>query len=104
MSFEYVRPRTSPADEDVVEQAMAVWDRLTPSEQREVFVTVMQAVAAYGRTKDIDRLVKLTESIDGMVHLERQPGFTEARRAPTRGLGRPGDGVYVDELIRRLRE
>lgn len=101
---EVTRPGVPAKDDPQVKTAMAVWDELTGEEQRNVFEGVARAVTAFGRTKEIDHLVRLSQSVDEMVLLEQQPGFTEARRAPAADDSEPGEGVGIAEVIRRLRE
>lgn len=104
VAVEFTRPGVPGRDDPAIVQAMQVWDALTPGEQRSVFEGVARAVSAFGRTKEIDHLVRLSESVDEMVLLEQQPGFTEARRAPAADVGERGEGVGIAEVIRRLRE
>lgn len=91
-------------DDPQVKQAMAVWDGLSLEEQRNVFQGMAQAVTAFGRTKNVDHLVRLSQSINEMVLLEQQPGFTESRRTPTERSQDPGEGMGITEVVRRLRE
>lgn len=81
-----------------------MWDDLTAAEQREVFRKVARAVSDFGLTKDIDRLVRFAESIDGMVTLEQLPGYSEARRRTPVPPSEQGEGVGMAEVVRRLRE
>lgn len=104
MAVEYTPSGVPARDDPEIVQVMAVWDQLTAAEQRNVFEAVARAVSAFGRTKEIDHLVRLSESVDEMVLLERQPGFTEARRAPVERAGKPDEGVGIAEVVRRLRE
>lgn len=104
MAVEHAHPGTPPIDDPQVEQAMRVYDTLTGDEQREVFRTLYRTVAAWKATSDIDHLVRFAESVDGMVEVEAQPGFQQARRERAqRGLA-SGGGVDVGKLIGRLRE
>lgn len=104
MAMQYRRPGVPPADDPTILQAMTVWDNLTPQEQRNVFQGIVQAVTGFSRTKDIDHLVNLSQSVNEMVLLERQPGFTEARRNPPKEPEEPSESVGISEVIRRLRE
>jgi hypothetical protein len=104
VAVEFTRSGLPGRDDPAIVQAMEVWEKLTADEQRNVFEGVARAVTAFGRTKEIDHLVRLSESVDEMVLLERQPGFTEARRAPAEDDGEPGVGVGIAEVVRRLRE
>lgn len=104
MAVEYTSAGVPARDDPELVQVMAVWDRLTVAEQRNVFEGLARAVTAFGRTKDIDHLVKLSESVDEMVRLEQQPGFTESRRTPTKRSPDPGEGIGIAEVVRRLRE
>lgn len=104
MTANPTRAQTEPARDEMVDQAMAVWDGLTDGERREVFRKVARAVSAFGLTKNIDHLVKLAEGVDGMVTIEKVPGFSEARRRPPRPLAEQGEGVGMAEVVRRLRE
>jgi hypothetical protein len=61
-------------------------------------------VAVYGRTKNVDHLAKLAESVNEMVVLESQPGFTLSRRTPTKRDADQGEGMGIAEVVRRLRE
>ncbi|TDD97703.1 hypothetical protein [Actinomadura rubrisoli] len=103
MAVEYTRPVVPAEDEQVIAQAMAVWDALTPGEQREVFRSLAQVVTRYGRTKDVDALTRFAESVDGMVRLE---STTDLRRAirETRGApGKPAEVSFAD-MARQLEE
>lgn len=104
MAIENIPAGRPPIDDPEIVQAMAAWEGLTDLEKANVFQTVYRAVTAFGRTKDVDHLIRLSESVIGFVLLEQQPGFTEARRAPSRGPGKPDEGVGIAEVIRRLRE
>lgn len=99
-----VPPSQIAGDDPAIVQAMTVWKQLTPAEQANVFGAVMRAVTAFGRTKNVDHLVRLAESIDGMVLIEQQPGFVQARRAPVTPPARQGEALGIAEVIRQLQE
>lgn len=103
MAVEYVHPGTPAVDDPQVQQAMRVYDTLTGDERREVFRTLYRAVAAHQRTSDIDHLVRFAESVDGMVKLEAQPGFQQARREGANHKPEPGEGIDLDTVIGQLR-
>jgi hypothetical protein len=102
-----VRFGAAPGEDPQVDQAMAVYDNLNATEQREVFRTVYRAVAEYGRTRHVDHLIRLAESVEGMVRIEsHDPGAREAIR---RSAGSPlpssaAEGVDLDDVVKELRE
>lgn len=103
MSVEYWRPEVLAADKAMIAQAMGVWDALTAAEQREMFRSLAVVVAAYGRTKNVDDLVKLAESVDGMVRLESGTGLRQAIRETCGAPSKPA-GVTFADMAERLKE
>ena len=103
MAVEYSRPEVPSADEAMIAQAMDVWDALTAEEQREVFRSLAAVVSAYGRTKDVDALVRFAESVDGMVRLESTTGLRQAIRDTRDAPGAPAQVSFAD-MARRLKE
>lgn len=94
----------TPATGEAVEQALAVYDVLNASEQREVFASVYRAVAAYRHTGDVDHLVRLAESVDGMViHETNQPGVRAKIRNAAKTAREAGGVVETAEVVRQLR-
>lgn len=94
----------APVDSPQVEEAMRVYGTLNEQEREQVFLTMCRAVDRYRRTSDIDALVKLAESIEGMIRLSRQAGYREAMRDLPSEPPKPGEGVDLNEVIKRLRE
>jgi hypothetical protein len=104
VTAEHIYPETSQVDDRDVAQAMAVYDVLNTDEQREVFRTVYRAVAAYRHTGDIDHLIKLADSVEGMVvHETNQPGVREKIRNAPKTARAAGGVVDTAEVIRQLR-
>jgi len=101
------RSGAAPAENPQVDRAMAVYDNLNAAEQREVFRTVYRAVAEYGRTRHVDHLIRLAESVEGMVRIEsHDPGAREAiRDSASRPLPHSAaEGTDLDDVIKELRE
>lgn len=104
MSARYT-PLDGPAvDDPQVGELMRVYDSLLPDEQRQVFLTLCRAIAAYRRSSDIDHLVAFAESIEGMVRLDAQPGYRQAVRDMPESLPEGGEGISLEEAVKRLRE
>jgi hypothetical protein len=79
--IEVTHPGTPPTDDPQIVQAMAVWDRLTGRERRELFRTLVRTVTAYERTEDVAHLTRLADSIGGMVRLETHTNLREILRS-----------------------
>jgi hypothetical protein len=104
VAAEQLHADTPPVDNPEVAQAMAVYDDLNADEQREVFRTVYRAVAAYRHSGNVDPLVRLAESVDGMVvHETNQPGVREKIRNAPKTAREAGGVVDTAEVIRQLR-
>jgi hypothetical protein len=100
-------PGAVTADDAEVQRALEVWDNLTPDEQRETFRTLYEGVAASGRTRDVDPLLRAAESVRGMVRLESQhPEVREAVRsaAARRRPVDPAAGADLGAVVKELRE
>lgn len=104
MAAEYTPLTGAPVDGPQVEEAMRVYATLNADERQQIFLTLARAIAAYRQTKDIDRLVRFAESIEGMVEVEAQPEFQQARRERAQRGPATGGGVDVSKLIGQLRE
>lgn len=107
MTAEYAHPGTPPVNDPQVEEAMKVYDRLNDGERRELFRTFYRSVAAYGRSQDIDHLVRFAESIDRMVRLEvKHPEARQALRdaADRQPPADPRAGISLEEAVKQLRE
>lgn len=107
MAVEYTHPGTPPVNDPQVEDAMKVYDRLNDGERRELFRTLYRSVTAYGRSQDIDHLVRFAQSVDRMVRLEAT--HPEARQALREAAGRqtpidPRAGISLEEAVKQLRE
>jgi hypothetical protein len=98
---EVTRPGTPAKDDPQVTAAMGVWDALTPAERREVFRSLYRVCAAYGRSKDVDRLTRFAESVVGMVHLESTTNLRQVLRDQGTSVPEPAD-VDFAEMARRL--
>lgn len=97
--------RSALVSDDPVDQAMAVYDNLNATEQREVFRTMYRAVAAYRYTGNTDRLIRFAESMHGMVILEtRHPDVREQIRNAPKTVREAGGTVDTADVIRQLRE
>lgn len=103
-AIEFTRPGTPPKDDPQVEQAMGVWDNLSPGEQREVFRTLYRSVAAHQRTSDIDHLIRFAESVDGMVRFEAGTNLRQTIRDTTAAPGKPQREVDFADMARQLEE
>ncbi|MDL4776980.1 hypothetical protein [Actinomadura xylanilytica] len=101
MAVEFTRPGAPSAEDPVMVQAMAVWDAFTPGERRDLFRSLAQVVAVYGRTENVDHLVRFAESVDGMVRLESTTDLRQTIRETRDVPGEPAEVSFAD-MARRL--
>lgn len=95
---------TPTSDDPEIVQAMTVYDNLPVDEQREIFRTLYRAVAAFGRTENIDHLVRFAKSVEGMVLTEtKQPGTLQAIRNAPKTVSEAGGSVDAGEVLKQLR-
>ena len=89
-----------------MDQAMRVYDEaLTDAERREVFRSIYRAVTAYRQSSDVDHLVRVAESIEGMVvHETNRPGLHERMRNAPKTAQEAGGIADTAEVLRLLRE
>jgi hypothetical protein len=85
---------------------MRVYDQtLNDTERREVFRTLYGAVATYRQSSNIDHLLVLAESVEGMVVNEiNQPGTIEKIRNRPRTVEEAGGFADSEEVLRLLQE
>lgn len=79
--IEVTHPGTPTTDDPEVQAAMAVWDRLTGRERREVFRALHRSAVAYERTGDAAHMARLAESVTGMCRLESNTNLREILRS-----------------------
>jgi hypothetical protein len=79
--IEVTHPGTPPKNDPDVIRAMAVWDALKGTEQREVFLALCRSTVAYEDTGDTTHMTRLADSITGMVHLESSTNLRETLRS-----------------------
>lgn len=104
MPVDFMPTRTPPIDDPEIESAMAVYDGLPATEQREIFRSLYRAVTAAFRTQEAGHLIEFAESVEVMVQTESSsPGSLAEFRAAPQTVAEAGGSVPVEEALKMLR-
>lgn len=87
--------------DEQVERAMDVYRGLTDAEREQVFRNTIRTVAVFGRTRDVDPLVRLADDVAMTVRLRLVPGYQDAVHEAQTRLWDPAEAMDVDEVLKQ---
>lgn len=91
----------TPVADEAVERAMTVYRGMTETEREQVFRSLAGAVAAFGRTQDVDALAAFADDVAMTVRLRLVPGYQDAVHDAQTRLWDHGTALDVDEVLKQ---
>jgi hypothetical protein len=91
----------TPEIEKAVEDAMTVYREMTEAEREHLFSGMARAVAAFGRSRDVDPLVAFADDVAMTIRMRRLPGYQDRVHASQSRATRYEDAQDVDEVLKQ---
>lgn len=87
--------------DDAVERALDVYREMRETEREQMFRDLAGVVAAFGRTRDVDPLVRFADDVAMTIRLRLVPGYQDSLHEAQTRLWDSAKGVDVDEVLKQ---